>query len=123
MAKKIVLADDEQFTAIAYKDGLSRAGYIVVVAHDGEEALGIIRKEKPDLVLLDLIMPKMNGFEVLKAVKSDPSLETTPCVVLSNQSQPTDEAQARSLGAADFINKSDTSLEGLLTRIKPLLGD
>lgn len=123
MPKKIVLADDEQFIAVAYNDGLTRAGYTVVVAHDGAEALEKIKAERPDLVLLDLIMPKMNGFEVLKAVKADPELFKIPVMVLSNLSQATDEQEVRGLGAVDFLVKADISLQELTERIKKLLGE
>jgi DNA-binding response OmpR family regulator len=116
--KTILLADDEQFIAIAYKDGLERAGYTVAVAHDGNEVLSQLQTSRPNLLLLDLIMPNLNGFEVLKALKADPSLATIPVMVLSNLSQPEDEAEARKLGAIDFIVKSDISLKDLLARIE-----
>lgn len=115
--KSIVLADDEQFIAIAYKDGLERAGYHITVAHDGAEALEAVKNVKPDLVLLDLIMPKLNGFEVLKAIKADDSIKHIPVIILSNLSQPTDEAEARQTGALDFIVKADISLKDLSDRI------
>jgi DNA-binding response OmpR family regulator len=121
MGKKIVLADDEQFISIAYSDGLSRAGYEVVVAHDGEEALEKIRAEHPDLILLDLMMPKVNGFDVLKAVKMDAQLQNIPVIILSNLSQQTDAEEVRRLGAVDFIVKSDISLEQLIERIQSRL--
>lgn len=117
----IVLADDEQFIAIAYKDGLERAGYTVIVAQDGDETLKRVSEALPDLVLLDLIMPKMNGFEVLKSLKADEALAAIPVMVLSNLGQPTDEAEARSYGAVDFIVKSDISLKDLLVRIEQVL--
>ena len=120
--KTVLLADDEQFIAIAYKDGLERAGYKVVVAHDGEEAEQLALELKPDLVLLDLIMPKVNGFEVLKALKSNPEFASVPIMILSNLGQPADEAEARSYGAADFIVKADISLKDLLLRIEQVLG-
>jgi PleD family two-component response regulator len=121
MAKKLLVADDEQFISTAYSDGLTRAGFSVVVAHDGEEALQKIIAEKPDLVLLDLIMPKMNGFEVLKKVKADDSLKPIPVVILSNLSQDTDEAEVKKLGAVDFIVKSDISLQDLIARVNKLM--
>ncbi len=122
MGKKLVVADDEQFITTAYSDGLARAGFSVAVAHNGEEALEVIAREHPDLVLLDLIMPKMNGFEVLKKVKSDPALQSIPVVILSNLSQETDEAEVKKNGAIDFIVKSDISLQDLILRINQLLG-
>ena len=118
---KLVLADDEQYIAIAYNDGLTRAGFEVVVVNDGAEALAAIQREKPDMVLLDVIMPKMNGFEVLRAVKADPELKKIPVVILSNLSQATDEAEARGLGAADFVVKSDYSIKQLIARITKLI--
>ena len=123
MGKKIVLADDEKFIAIAYKDGLTRAGYTVVVAQDGEEALVKIKAEMPDLILLDLIMPKMTGFEVLKAVKANPTLQNIPVMILSNLSQTTDATEAKQLGADEFLVKSNHSLKELIDEyIAPRLG-
>lgn len=121
--KTILLADDEQFIVIAYKDGLERAGYAVEVAHDGEEALAKLGTTQVDLVLLDLIMPKVNGFEVLKTIKADPSLAAIPVMVLSNLSQSDDETEARGYGAIDFIVKADISLKDLLARIEYVLSN
>lgn len=119
--KTIVLADDESYIAIAYRDGLERAGFAVTVANNGQDALGAITHIKPDIVLLDLIMPKMNGFEVLKAVKADPTLSNIPILVLSNLSQVTDEAEVLRLGATDFLIKSDYSLKQIIEKVKSVL--
>jgi two-component system, OmpR family, alkaline phosphatase synthesis response regulator PhoP len=120
MPKKIVLADDEQFIAVAYSDGLTRAGYQIVVAHDGQEAFDKVKAEKPDLVLLDLIMPKKSGFDVLKELKAIPELAEIPVMVLSNLSQATDAAETKKLGAIDFIVKAEISLQDLVNRIDKL---
>jgi DNA-binding response OmpR family regulator len=122
MTKKIVLADDEQYIAIAYNDGLTREGYEVTVAHNGEDALAAIQRVKPDIILLDLIMPKMNGFEVLKAVKEDRDLKDIPVMVLSNLSQATDEKEVLSLGAVDFMVKADYSLAQVIERVASHIG-
>src|SRR3712207_3096871 len=119
---KIVLADDEAFIRLAYKDGLERAGYKVTVAENGADALETVKSIKPQLVLLDLIMPKMNGFEVLKAIKTDASLKDTPVVVLSNLSQVSDETEVRGLGAEDFLVKSDYSLKQIIEKVQGLVG-
>ena len=119
--KTIVLADDESYIAIAYRDGLERAGFAVTVADNGQDALGAITLIKPDIVLLDLIMPKMNGFEVLKAIKADPALANIPIIVLSNLSQVTDEAEVRRLGANDFLIKSDYSLKQIIEKVESVL--
>lgn len=118
--KTILLADDEQFILLAYKDGLQTAGYNVVLAEDGEQALQQMRDIHPDLVLLDIIMPKLNGFEVLQAAKADPTIATIPIAVLTNLSQLNDEQEARGAGAVDFIVKADVSLNDLLARIERL---
>jgi len=119
--KKIVLADDEHFIAIAYKKGLEQAGYEVLVAHDGEEALLLVRTHNPDLLLLDIIMPKVNGFEVLQEMRDDATLSATAVIVLTNLSQESDEQEARKYGAHDFVTKADVSLNDLLTRIQRVL--
>ena len=119
-AKTIVLADDEQFIAIAFKDGLEHAGYVVIVASDGEQAIDLTRTHRPDLLLLDLIMPKMNGFEVLREIKADTVLSVIPVIIFTNLSQPSDKAEAVASGAEDFIVKTDVSLKDLLVRIEQL---
>ncbi len=118
--KKIVVADDEKFIATAYSDGLSRAGFDITVAHDGEEAYRKIEETRPDLVLLDLIMPKQNGFEVLKKLKANNELKSIPVAIMSNLSQETDETEAKKLGAIQFIVKSDISLQELIEKIKKI---
>jgi CheY-like chemotaxis protein len=122
MSLKILLADDEAFIRQAYKDGMERAGLHVTVAQDGEEALALIKTDVPDIILLDLIMPKMNGFEVLKALKADPAYASIPVVILSNLSQSTDEAEVRQLGAVDFLIKSDYSLEQIIEKVSQVVG-
>lgn len=121
MTKKLLVADDEQFISTAYSDGLQRAGFTVLVTHDGAEALEKIKSERPDLVLLDLIMPKMDGFEVLKKVKADPQVKATPIVILTNLSQETDVDEVKKLGAVDFVVKSDISLQDLIAKVSNLL--
>jgi two-component system alkaline phosphatase synthesis response regulator PhoP len=120
--KTIVLADDEAFIALAYKEGLERAGFSVVVAHDGQEAVDRVREVMPDVVLLDLIMPKMNGFEVLKALKGDPKTKDLKILILSNLSQHSDENEARKAGAIDFMVKADHSLKEVVERVQSHLG-
>jgi CheY-like chemotaxis protein len=113
-APTIVIADDEPLILQAYQEGLQRAGFTIVAAADGEAALQAIKEHPPSLVLLDLIMPKLNGFEVLKQLQNDGSLNHIPVIVISNLSQTTDEEQVRKLGAVAFIVKSDYSLKELV---------
>ncbi len=115
--KKILLAEDDKFIARAYQDGLTRAGYEVVSAVNGQEAIDKIKSEKPDLVLLDLIMPKKNGFEVLEEIKADQTLKM-PVIILSNLSQDSDIEKAKELGAVDYIVKSNFSMKEVIKQIE-----
>lgn len=119
---KVVLADDEEFITKAYKEGFERAGYEVYTASDGEQALALINSQNPDIILLDLIMPKKTGFDVLKEIKANQTLATKPVAILTNLSQDADENEAKSLGAADFIIKSNCSLKEVIERVQRLHG-
>lgn len=115
--KTIVLADDEQFIRAAYKDGLERAGYKIVTAENGEEAFAAVEKSTPDLLLLDLIMPKLNGFDTLKKLKADEKYKDLKVVILTNLSQDTDKEEVTSLGAIDFVVKSDYSMQEIVDKV------
>ena len=91
---KIVLAEDEPTIAMAYKLGLSYHGFDVIVAGDGQEALEVLERESPDIILLDVIMPIKNGFEVLETIRTKPNLIKLPVLVLTNLGQPTDADRA-----------------------------
>ena len=119
--KTILIVDDDQFITIAYKAGFEQVGYAVMVANDGEEAIKMMSARHPDLVLLDIMMPKVDGFEVLQAIKATEGLSHIPIVVFTNLSQESDEKTARSYGAADFVTKANVSLNDLLARIERLL--
>jgi CheY-like chemotaxis protein len=118
---KVLIADDEKFVTLLYKDMLEHAGFTVVVAADGVEALEMVKQERPDIVLLDLVMPRQDGFKVLAAIKSDPELQSIPVAVLSNLSQDDDERQARDLGALDYIVKVKLAPGELPKRLLGLL--
>jgi len=121
--KTILLVDDEQFIQVAYKAGLENAGYRVLAASDGDEALELLRSEQPDLIMLDLIMPRINGFEVLKAIQADPTFAAIPVMVMTNLSQPSDEEESRRLGAVDFVVKAESSLNDVLTKVENLFAN
>ena len=110
MSKKnfpiILLAEDDLFLQRMYVDKLVKEGIKVVVASDGEKALEIMRKQKPVLVLLDILMPKKDGFEVLEEAKKDSKLKSIPIILLTNLSEVADVKRAQKLGAADYIIKS-----------------
>ena len=121
--KIIVLADNDPFITRVYKAGLEEAGYDVVVAEDGDGALAQIQSIHPDLVLLEIILPKLDGFTVLKTLKADDATSSIPVVILTSLSQESDENEARNSGAVDFLVKSEVSLNDVLVRIKNVLGD
>jgi DNA-binding response OmpR family regulator len=121
--KTILIVDDDQFVTIAYKAGLEQAGYRVLVAENGEVGVRQIIETRPHLVLLDIIMPKMDGFEVLQTVKANTQVAHIPIVVFTNLTQQSDEDTAREYGAIDFLVKGNMSLNDVLLRIERLLAD
>jgi CheY-like chemotaxis protein len=119
--KRIVLAEDDRFLRRAAEAALRRAGHSVTAAADGEEALRLTRETIPDLLLLDLIMPKLQGFEVLKALKEDPATAGIPVIVLSNLGQDSDVQRALDGGALAYLIKADLALEELVRRVAEAL--
>jgi CheY-like chemotaxis protein len=107
---KILLIEDSKFLRIANERALVKAGYTVIHAGDGEEGLRVARKDIPDLILLDMMLPKVSGLDVLRAVKSDVLIKHIPVIVLSGLGQ-ANEAKLMSEGAAAFVTKSEKSFE------------
>ncbi|PYM90403.1 MAG: response regulator [Candidatus Rokuibacteriota bacterium] len=116
-ARRILLAEDDRFLRRAAESRLRQGGFTVITAVDGEEALRIARAEQPDLVLLDLIMPKIQGFEVLKALKDDATTRHIPVIVLSNLGQESDVQRAMAQGAIAYVVKANLSLQGLAQKV------
>ncbi len=117
--KKILLAEDDKPIATALELKLSSSGYSITVAENGKIAYELASKEKFDLVLLDLIMPVMDGFEVLEHLKKDKY--KTPIIVLSNLGQDEDRKRAKELGAKDYFIKSDIDLSQIIEYIQKYL--
>ena len=107
---KILLADDSKFLRLAIERALARAGYSVITAHDGEEAVKLTKERKPDLVLLDMLLPKMAGPEVLKALKADPETRAIAVVVFTGLSQK-NASRLEKDGAYAFLEKSGLGLD------------
>ncbi|MCD4761655.1 response regulator [bacterium] len=118
---KILLAEDDEFISRAYQDGLTRAGFEVITAADGVEALDKAREEKPELILLDLIMPVKNGFETLGELKANKELKDVPVIILSNLGQNSDIEKGKALGAVDYLIKSNFSMSEVIEKIKEFL--
>jgi len=120
--KKILIAEDDKFLAAAYKAKLSKAEFDVLIAYDGEEALLKVEEFNPDIILLDIMMPKKDGIVVLKELRANPKWQTVPIIIASNLGQKQDKDQAMSLGASGYVIKSDLSLTDLILQIHQLLG-
>jgi len=118
---RILLAEDDRFLRKAAEATLRQRGFTVVTAVDGEEALRLARKDVPDLILLDLIMPKLQGFEVLRALKQDPATAHIPVIVLSNLGQARDVQQTMEGGAVAYFVKANLSLQTLANRVEEVL--
>lgn len=118
---KIVVADDDRMFRKAAETTLRRQGYAVTTASDGEEALQLIRAERPDIIVLDLIMPKLQGFDVLQVLKQDSVTAAIPVIVLSSLTQEQDKQEALDLGAVAYFNKATFSLGELVKQVESTL--
>lgn len=123
---KILLADDSKFLRMATERALLRAGYEVTTAGNGMQAIELARKEQPDLILLDMLLPKMTGLEVLKALKKDPLTKEIAVVAFTGLSHKNSQ-RLKNDGAVAFLDKADLGLdkgsEGLLAALAGILKD
>jgi DNA-binding response OmpR family regulator len=120
-AKKILIVEDElPFTQI-YRDAMHMYGYNVIEAEDGEEGLRMVKVYKPDLVLLDLILPKLNGFDVLQQIKASDELKDIPVIVYSILDDKPNIERAMKLGAVDFTFKGQTPAVEVANKIRAIL--
>ncbi len=117
MAKKIFIIEDELDFLSTLRERLEFEGFVVATAVDGEEALRKIPEEKPDLILLDIMLPEMNGYQVCRELKSNPETETIPVVVVTAKSQESDKFWAKETGADDYVTKP-FEMEELLQKIQ-----
>ena len=120
-APKVLLVEDDRLLRKAADAALRERGYAVVTAADGVAALQAARAERPDLILLDLIMPRMHGYEVLRTLKADAQLADVPVLVLTNLGAESDTQIATQAGAADYLIKASLSLEDLMRRVDEAL--
>lgn len=118
---RLLLIEDDPFFQKFYALKLSETGYEVAVAVDGEDGLQKMQATKPDLVLLDLVMPKKDGFEVLEAKMADATISSIPTIVFSTLGQDEDINRAKKLGAIDYINKSFFDFDNLRSKIEQYL--
>ncbi|HQR19803.1 MAG TPA: response regulator [Burkholderiaceae bacterium] len=120
MSCRILIADDEPNILISLEYLMKREGYTVSVARDGAEALDTLRRERPTIVLLDVMMPKKTGFEVCQEIRADDELKDTLILMLTAKGRDTDVAKGRALGANDYITKPFSTRE-LVQKVSDLL--
>ena len=121
--KKVILVEDEQVIVDLLERKLVQEGYDVTVARDGVEGLKKMKELKPDLVLLDIIMPRMGGFEVMAQMGKDPELKEIPIIIISNSGQPVELDKARELGARDWLIKTEFDPQEVLDKVKRQIGN
>lgn len=118
---KVVLVEDDKFLLEVLIFRLKDEGFDAIPVDNGETAYATIKKETPKIVLLDLLLPKKNGFEVLQELKADPVTNPIPVVILSNLGQQTDLDKGRQLGAVDYLVKANFSIGDIVAKIKQYL--
>ncbi|MFA7319034.1 MAG: response regulator [Parcubacteria group bacterium] len=117
--KKVVLAvEDDTFLAGVHRNKMAKEGFDIFIAGNGREALDFLKTKKPDIILLDLIMPVMDGFETLKAIKENPETKDLKVVILSNLSQEEDKQRVMDMGALDYIVKANVSFREIVEKVK-----
>jgi DNA-binding response OmpR family regulator len=122
MSKRILIVDDEPSIVISLEFLMRREGFEVSVARDGEEGLAAIRTQRPDLVILDVMMPRLNGFEVCETVRTDPALARVRILMLTAKGREAEVKKGLALGADAYIPKPFSTRE-LVGRVHTLLGD
>ncbi|OGZ96078.1 MAG: hypothetical protein A2847_02495 [Candidatus Sungbacteria bacterium RIFCSPHIGHO2_01_FULL_50_25] len=120
--QKILVVEDEINLRRSIEEILSKEGYAVVSASDGEEALSVVERERPDLILLDLVLPKKDGFSVLKALRENEATVKIPVVVLSNLGEMEDVGRVLELGANRYLVKTDYKLSEVVEKVRETLG-
>lgn len=121
MAKKILIVEDDKFLRELIAQKLIKEGYDIAEAVDGEKGIKSVKEEKPDLILLDLILPGIDGFEVLAEIKEDPVLSQIPVIILSNLGQKDDIERGLKIGAVDYLIKAHFTPGEIIEKIKAVL--
>jgi len=120
--KKILLVEDEEIMIGLLQRKLTQEGYEISVARDGEEGLKTMKEIKPDLILLDIIMPKMGGLEVMEEMAKDEGIKDIPVIVISNSGQPVELDRAQKLGAKDWLIKTEFDPQEVVDKVVKQIG-
>ncbi len=122
MPKKILLIEDEEIMINLLQKKLEKEDYTVSVARNGEEGLKKMREVDPDLILLDIVMPKMGGFEVMEEMAKEPNLKKIPVIIISNSGQPVELDKVKELGAKDWLIKTEFDPQEVVEKVKKQIG-
>lgn len=119
--KKVLIVEDDAQISKVYEIQLAKEGYVTFTAHDGDSAIKLMVEEKPDLAILDLMIPKKDGFEVLQEIKENHSDIKIPILVISNLGQNNDKIRVLELGATEYLVKTDHSIREIMDKVKNYL--
>ncbi len=122
MKKKILIIEDEEIMLDLLQKKLTNNGYEIAIARNGEDGLKMVKEIKPDLILLDIIMPKMSGMEVLEEMQKDKGLKDIPVIIISNSGQPVELDRARKLGAKDWLVKTEFDPQEVVDKVVKQIG-
>jgi len=120
--KKILIIEDEELLYNLLRKKLIAEGYNVSVSEDGQKGLDSMKKDIPDLILLDIVMPNKNGFEVMEEMQKDKRLKNIPIIIISNSGQPVEIDKAKNLGAKDWLVKTDFEPLEVIKKVKKQIG-
>jgi len=122
MSKKILIVEDEKIMLELLQRKLTKEGYEILIARDGEEGLKTMKQKKPNLILLDIIMPKIGGFEVMEEMNKDKELKKIPVIIFSNSGQPVELDRAQKLGAKDWLIKTEFNPQEVIDKVVEEIG-
>ena len=121
MKKNILIVEDDQFFRELLNKKLLSLGYSITEAANGEDGVNLTKQKKPDLIILDLLLPSIDGFEVLSKVKTNPETSSIPVIIVSNLGQQEDVERGLKLGASDYMIKSQFDVESIVAKIKSII--
>lgn len=122
MAKKILIIEDEKIISDLLDKKLTKEGYKVTVTTNGIEGLAKMREDQPDIILLDIVMPKMGGFEVMEEMNKDKALKDIPVIVVSNSGEPVEIDRVKKMGAKDWLIKTEFDPKEVLEKVRKQIG-
>ncbi len=120
--KKILLIEDEELIITLLQRKLEKEGYKVSVARNGVEGMEKMREDKPDLILLDIVMPRMGGFEVMGEMRKEKELRVIPIIIISNSGQPVELDRAKKMGVRDWLIKTEFDPKEVLSKVRKQIG-